>query len=58
MPQYPNNTSQFPVSELQNENLDRTVNPMIMTRGLLGKTSGGFWVAVKCTSTGFLTPNF
>jgi len=43
-----------PIGDLYNWNTDRTVEPITMVRGLLGKTSGGSWVNVACTSGGFL----
>ncbi len=49
---------QIPVSELENKNLDRGVTPEVMTRGMVGKTSGGFWVYVAVTSGGCLLNNF
>jgi len=47
----------IPVPDLENWNTDRDVDPTTMTRGLVGKTSGGSWVYVKTTSGGSLVVN-
>ena len=53
------NNQQIPVSDIENNpaNLDRAVDPPQMRRGLIGKTSGGSYLVVACTSGGYITPN-
>ena len=40
---YPSQYAPIPVGDLENWNTDRTVDPVIMTRGVQYKTSGGWW---------------
>lgn len=47
---YPNDS--IPEGDLYNWALDRTVTPPVLTFGLMGKTSGGYWIALSCTSAG------
>lgn len=48
---------QHPVSDLENWNTDRTVDPITMVRGVLFKTSGGSWVNAYGQSDGSLNVN-
>ena len=46
-----------PIEELENWNLDRTVDPFVMVRGMMGKTSSGDWVNLAVSANGILQGN-
>ena len=49
---YNEKTNMITDADLYNYALDRTVTPPVLAMGFMGKTSGGSWVAVSCTSAG------
>src|SRR3990167_1005 len=45
---------QKPVHEIENWNLDRTVEPYVAVRGMMGKDTGGTWQYLSVSSSGAL----
>lgn len=49
---YPSKEAAIPVPDLENRNLDRSTDPQVMTRGIMGKTSAGVWVYLAADNNG------
>lgn len=55
---YPSQGAPIPIGDLETMNTDRSVSPPVMMRGMLYKTSGGWYPQEAVTPTGLGVPSY